>query len=297
MRHFIAFTCLTLLFAASPTYAAAPDNEQLQTLVDQLREITDKARKERAADRWLLNELEDLISRHDWPWRNELLNEDFSDGNYDQNPTWNVISGQFWVDGRLGLRSRSELEQDEPVAPQQKEQKKDLGKALFGALLQEALRGKERQQPEEQAADKRNQPAEIQLALQIPTVYALQLEFSAHNPPQEAGQIEFSLYQGSRGDTGYRLILMLGDKSSMELLSRINGKTRVIERVEFDNISDGQTHAIEWRRDPNGQIETLLDEQPLVRVRDSSFRYPFKQLSIRNQGGDFAIGSVTLHGS
>jgi hypothetical protein len=293
MRTLVVVIFLTILIASSTTTAGAPDNQQLQTLVDQLREITEKARKERAADRWLLNELEDLVSRHDWPWRNELLNEDFSDGNYDQNPAWNVVAGQFWVDGRLGLRSRSEPE-EEATAPQAQEQKKDLGKALLGALLQEAMRGKERQEPE--PTQKRDQPAEIQLDLQIPTVYALQLEFSAHNPPQEAGQIEFSLYQGKSGDTGYRLILTLGDKSSMEILSRINGKTRVIERVEFGNISDGQTHAIEWRRDPNGQIEILLDEQPLVRVRDSSFRYPFKQLSIRNQGGDFAIGSVTLHG-
>ena len=297
MRHFLAVTGLTLLFAASASHSAAPDNQQLQSLVDQLREITVKARQQRAADRWLLNDLEDLVSRHDWPWRNELLNEDFSDGDYDQNPTWNVMSGQFWVDGRLGLRSRSEPEVEEAPAPQAREEKKDLGKALLGALLQEAMRGKKREQPREEPREKRDQPAEIQLDLQIPTVFALQLEFSVHNPPQEAGQLEFSLYQGSRGDTGYRLILMLGDQSSMELLSRINGKTRVIERIEFGNISDGQTHAIEWRRDPNGQIEVLLDEQPVVKVRDSSFRYPFKQLSIRNQGGDFAIGSVTLHGS
>ncbi|TVO69543.1 hypothetical protein [Sedimenticola selenatireducens] len=294
MRTLVVATFLTILFASSTTTAAVPDNQQLQSLVDQLREITEKARKERAADRWLLNELEDLVSRHDWPWRNELLNEDFSDGNYNQNPAWNVISGQFWVDGRLGLRSRSEPE-EKASAPQAQEQKKDLGKALLGALLQEAMRGKERQAPE--PVQKRDQPAEIQLDLQIPTVYALQLEFSAHTPPQEAGQIEYSLYQGKNGDTGYRLILTMGDRSSMELLSRINGKTRVIERVEFDNISDGQTHAIEWRRDPNGQIEVLLDEQLLVRTRDSSFRNPFTQLSIRNQGGDFAIGSVTLHGS
>lgn len=83
----------------------------------------------------------------------------------------------------------------------------------------------------------------------------------------------------------------------MELLSRIKGKNLMIERVEFANISDGQTHTIEWQCDPNGQIEVLLDEQPRVRLRDSSFRYPFKQLSIRNQGGDFAIVSVSLLGN
>ncbi|WP_428622936.1 hypothetical protein [Sedimenticola sp.] len=298
MRILATFTCLALLFGSSPAFTANADNEQLQNLVDQLRELTDKARQQRAADRWLLNDLEELISRHDWPWRNELLSEDFSDGDYDQNPSWQVISGQFWVDGRLGLRSRSEAAAAEPAASEQPAQKQDLGKALLGALLQEALRGKEKNQPSEAApADKRHEPAEIQLPLQIPTVFALQLELSVHNPPREPGQIEFGLYQDSEGDTGYQMNLLLGERSSLELLSRINGRTRVIESVAMDSIGDGQTHTIEWRRDPNGQTDVLIDEKPLVRVRDHAFRHPFKQLAIRNQAGDFAVGSVILHGN
>lgn len=296
MRILAAFTCLTLLVATPAAFSTGADNEQLQSLVDQLRELTDKARQQRAADRWLLNDLEDLISRHDWPWRNELLNEDFADGNYDQNPSWNVLTGQFWVDGRLGLRSRSEAP---PAAAQQttrQEQKKDLGKALLGALLQEALRGKEDSEPQA-AQEKRNAPAEIQLPLRIPPVFALQLELSAHIPPSETGQLEFSLYQASQGDTGYRLILNLGERTTLELVSRINDRARVLENLEFDSISDGQSHALEWRRDPNGQIEILLDEKPLVKVRDHSFRHPFTQLSIRNQAGDFAISSVSLYGN
>lgn len=297
MRILVTLACLALLAVSAPAFTVPSDNEQLQTLVDQLRELTDKARQQRAADRWLLNDLEELISRHDWPWRNELLTEDFADGNYDQNPSWSVISGQFWVDGRLGLRSRSAAAPAEPEQTAPQEQKKDIGKALLGALLQEALRGKDDKQAREEPRDQRNQPAEIQLPLSIPQVFALQLELSAHNPPSEPGQIEFGLYQGSEGVTGYQLILKPGEPSTLELLSRINDRTRVIERLEFDNIGDGQTHAIEWRRDPNGQIEILLDERQLVQVRDHSFRYPFKQLSIRNQAGDFAIGSISLYGN
>lgn len=297
MRMLVAFTCMTLLFAATPTFSAESDNEQLQALVDQLRALTDKARQQRAADRWLLNDLDDLISRHDWPWRNALLTEDFSDGNYDKNPSWSVISGQFWVDGRLGLRSRSETAQAESSPAEPREKKPDLGKALLGALLQEALRGKADEPAAEEPEERHNEPAEIQLPLQIPNVFALQLELSAHNPPGEAGQIAFGLYQGSQGDTGYQLILMLGEHPRLELVSKVNGKTRTIESMEMDNIDDGQTHAIEWRRDPNGQIQVLLDEKLLFDVRDHSFRHPFKQLSIRNQAGDFAVASIALHGN
>ena len=295
LRSLILATCLTLAFASTNTLSATADNPELQSLVDQLREITQRARDQRAADRWLLNELEELVSRHDWPWRNPLLSEDFSDGNYDQDPAWYVISGQFWVDGRLGLRSRSEAEP--PAAEQpEKQQKQDLGKALLGALLQEALRdGRDREQPSSEP-DRRDEPAEIQLEMEIPTVFALQLEFSAHNPPGQEGQLAFGLFQGRDGDTGYQLQLAFGDTPMLELLSRINGRTRVIDRIALDGLSDGGSHTLEWRRDSNGQIEILVDGARQVLARDQSFRYPFRQLSIRNQSGDFAVASVILHG-
>lgn len=294
LRSLILATCLTLIFSSTHTLSATSDNPELQSLVDQLREITQRAREQRAADRWLLNELDDLVSRHDWPWRNALLSEDFSDGNYDRDPAWDVISGQFWVDGRLGLRSRSEAEiqTTEEAAPQQKQ---DLGKALLGALLQEALKDGRDREPEP-STTRRNEPAEIQLALQIPTVFALQLEFSAHNPPGQGGQLAFGLYQGREGNTGYQLLLALGDTPTLELLSRINGRTRVIDRIALDGLSDGGSHSLEWRRDGNGQIEVLMDGTARVQVRDHSFRHPFQQFSILNQAGDFAISTVTLHG-
>jgi len=295
LRSLILATCLTLIFSSSSTLSATSDNPELQSLVDQLREITTRAREQRAADRWLLNELDDLVNRHDWPWRNELLTEDFSDGNYDRDPAWDVISGQFWIDGRLGLRSRSEAE-TQPVEEPEPAQKQDLGKALLGALLQEALRDERKQEPAESPASRRNEPAEIQLAMEIPTVFALQLEFSAHNPPGEAGQLAFGLFQGRDGDTGYQLLLAFGDTPMLELLSRINGRTRVIDRIALDGLSDGRSHTLEWRRDGNGQIEVLVDGARQVLARDQSFRYPFRQLSIRNQAGDFAVGRVLLQG-
>ncbi|MCW8905652.1 MAG: hypothetical protein OQL28_00255, partial [Sedimenticola sp.] len=87
-----------------------------------------------------------------------------------------------------------------------------------------------------------------------------------------------------------------GDTPMLELLSRINGRTRVIDRIALDGLSDGRSHSLEWRRDDNGQIEVLVDGTQRVRVRDHSFRYPFRQLSILNRAGDFAVGSILLHG-
>ncbi len=93
----IIVSVATLLFLASLTSPihAASDNEQVQGLVDKLQAITEKARRERAADRWLLTSLEELVERYNWPWRDTLVTEDFSDGNFHQDPAWQVRSGRL----------------------------------------------------------------------------------------------------------------------------------------------------------------------------------------------------------
>ncbi|MEJ1374448.1 MAG: hypothetical protein RPU73_11850, partial [Candidatus Sedimenticola sp. (ex Thyasira tokunagai)] len=284
MRITVIALLLFLTTITTSSYAADSDNEQLQKLVDQLKEVTEKARDQRAADRWLLNALEDLVEQYNWPWRTQLVMEDFSDGDFQQDPAWQVRSGQFWVDGRLGLRSRSRQQQvaePKPEQPQQRREKEDIGKALLGALLQGALQKRDRQQqatPPPAAVD-RYQSAEIQLPVAVPSVFAAELELSVHNAPSEEGEIEFGLYQGAEGNSGYRLVLYTGRRASLELLSRRSGRTGVIDRVDIDDIGDGNSHQLQWRRDANGQIEVLLDGNRVIRARDHSFRYPFKQFA------------------
>lgn len=299
MRITVITLLLFLVTATTASYAVDSENEQLQTLVDQLKGITEKARNERAADRWLLSALEELVERYNWPWRDQLLMEEFSDGDFQQDPTWQVRSGQFWVDGRLGLRSRSRQQavaEPKPEQPQQRQE--DLGQALLGALLQSTMRKRNRQQQATPPPPKEDpyQPAEIQLPLAIPSIFAAEMEISVHNAPTEEGQIEFGLYQGVEGNSGYRLVLYTGRKASIELLSRRSGRTGVIDRIDIDDISDGNSHQIQWRRDANGQIEVLLDGNSLIKARDHSFRYPFKQFAITNRRGDFAVAGVNLYG-
>ncbi len=283
-----------LLLSLPISINGAPDNPELQALVDQLRTITDKARQQRAADRWLLNELDALIEEHEWPWRNILLKEDFSDGNYDRNPAWDLISGQFWVDSRLGLRSRSEA----PAPPESDTSSKqqDLGKAILGALLQEALKGDKDRQSGAAEDRQRNGPAEIQLAKRIPTVFALQLTFSIHTPPQVAGELAISLLRQRSGESGYQLLILSGDQPTLELLSKINGRTRIIDRIALDKMNDGGSHILEWRRSSSGMIDVIMDGRSLVQNRDHTFRNPFSQLSLLNRSGDFAVSQIILLG-
>ncbi|MES9905634.1 MAG: hypothetical protein ABW168_23540 [Sedimenticola sp.] len=302
MRITVITLLLFLTTVITPCYSADSEDEKLQSLVDQLKEVTEKARNQRSADRWLLNALEDLVEHYNWPWRTQLVMEDFSDGDFQQDPAWQIRSGRFWVDGRLGLRSRSQrervAEQAPQQQPQQRESREDIGKALLGALFQGAMQKRDRQQPATPppAPTDRYQAAEIQLPLSIPGVFAAELDLSVHNAPSEEGQIEFGLYQGAEGNSGYRLVLYTGPRASLELLSRRSGRTGVIDRVDITDIGDGHNHQIQWRRDANGQIEVLLDDSPVISARDHSFRHPFKQFAITNRGGDFAVAAVNIYG-
>lgn len=295
MKIISLFAAITLL-AATTTTQAASNNEELQTLVDQLKELTQKARQQRAADRWLLNAMEDLSTKYDWPWRDELVYEDFSDGDFKQNPQWQTISGEFWVDGRLGLRSRTEAAQPRQQEQPQRQEKQDLGKALLGALLQEALKTDKEEQEPSRETTQRGGPAEIHLPQTVPSIFSVQTEFSMHNAPSEQGHIEFGLYQNPEGSSGYRLVIYTGQRPMMELLSLRSGRTMVIDSIDLQEFNNGQTYELAWRRNPQGQIAILLNGEQLSQTRDQSFRYPFKRFAIKNVAGDLAVQNISIHG-
>lgn len=298
---------LTLLMLTLPytsnVLAVEEYNEDVQAIVDKVHDLSKKARKERAADRWLLRSLDDLVTQYTWPWRNELLFEDFSDGNFTQEPSWKVLNGEFWVDATLGLRSRVDSRQhdryrdeEQKETKQSSEDKQDLGSALLGALLSGAMQPKKESEPPRKKQQQKARQAKIQLPLKIPPAFAFSSEFSAHNAPSETGTLQFALYQGSRGNFGYILTINTGDNPSLKLFQRFRGRSILIETIKLEDLNDGQLHKLEWRMTDYGDIELLLDQQSLLQSRDRSFSKGFKQLAIINKGGDFGIRSIQLQG-
>jgi len=295
MRLVSFFICLIFLFSL-PASAADSDNTELQGLIGQLKELTSKARQQRAADRWLLNDLEDLTARYDWPWKDELLTEDLADGNYNQDPHWQVLSGQFWVDGRLGLRSRTQPAEPARREAPPPEKKQSLGNALFGALLKEALRDDSRQETQPEPERRPHETAEIQLEVAIPKVFAAHVEFSVHNRPSEEGRLVFGILQSQRGSYGYQLSVTTGTNPYLELALLRRGRSQVINSVQLNDINDGNSHTMEWHRNPNGQIEITMDDTSLIKTQDNTFKDSFRWLSVANHSGDFAISAINLQG-
>ena len=282
------YSTLLLIALSLPAQAAQRwdgrnDPQQLQSLVDELRTLTEQARNRRHADRQLIASLEELIARYDRPWRNTLLEEDFSDRDYTHNPTWQVRSGRFWVERRSGLRSQ--------VTPQPADQngdsRQDLGAALLGTLLDQAL-------GTDQSADTGG-PAAIELPLQIPDPFALEVGFSF---PQNAGdgtEVGFSLYQNTNRDDGYHVIVFGGPNPSLELVASRGRRSSVVERANLTNFDASQPHTLEWRRNGYGQMEVLMDGTQLLQTRDRSYSGPFARLAITNYGGDLAVQRVSLY--
>jgi hypothetical protein len=275
----------------TPAAAASPERDgNLQNLVDELRTLRDQARNRRAADRWLLQSLDDLVTRYDWPWRNLLVMEEFSDGDFSRNPAWQTVSGQFWIDRRLGLRCRvtPRIQDSTP----RKEQ--DLGEALLGALIDEAL-GPDK--GDNGASRDDSTPAEIHLPLQIPTGFALESSFSFHGAPGENSEVSFALFQNQRGSYGYQLNLLTGRQSTLELVVRRGGRISTIELADLKDFKPSRQHTLQWRHHPQGKIEVILDGERLFTTRDRSFRNPFDRLAIINSSGDFALQNLSLYGA
>lgn len=288
---------LAIGLSLSQSGASAADayNEEVQGLVDQLREITEKSRNNRSADRWLQRALEDLVAQYDWPWREDVLYEDFSDGDFDNAPQWQLISGRFWVDPTLGLRSRVRSPQPEPAAADkpQATESQNVGTAILGALLQEALRPEKKPKAAPQK-EQQDVPAEIRLPIQIPGTFAFRTELSSHNPPAEPGMIQFGFYEGAEAAWGYLITLHTGEQPLIELAKLSNGRHLLIDEITIADLNDGQPHELEWRKNDYGETELRLDQQTLLRGRDRDFDRGFGYLGVLNQGGDFGIHSVQL---
>src|SRR5215510_5898739 len=87
------------------------NSENMQDLIGALEDLIDQAERDRAADPEFLKDLRGVLAQYTAPATPKyvaLLSDNFSDGNYTQDPAWKVTSGAFKVDTKgsfVGLRS------------------------------------------------------------------------------------------------------------------------------------------------------------------------------------------------
>jgi hypothetical protein len=265
---------------------------QTQELVDQLKELIRGAEQDRRSNPSMTKQLRDLVRRYDWPWKVSLLYDDFRDGDYTYDPRWIVKHGEFRVVRGAGLRSyfdpsasgmyrTSDRRSDSPALE------------ILGGLL---LGGRERAVGEIQSGSKSE--AEIFTRVGITKAFALKLQLNIKNYVDRNTRLEFGPFQDDERNSGYRLAYESGRTPSLSLLRFESNRSAVIEMVDQGIVlEDGNPHAIEWRRDNDGEMVVLLDNKEVMRIVDRAHDDPFDGFAVINKGGEFELKQVSIFGT
>jgi len=283
--------------------AAQADRSErdLNQLLDELRDLTDKARKERAADRWLQRDLEALVANYDNPWRKEILFEDFRDGNYNQNPSWQVLSGDFYVEYGKGLVTSTIADQPQPAQTSQSQQDTSpeaaLSDMLVGAALDSLLGPSKKKQQQPSPAPRASGPSEIRVPAMITNSFSIETSFTLRDR-RDSSRVEFAVLQGDSARYGYRLILTSGDRPVIELERIRNGRVSIVDGVRLEQlIADGNRHDLLWQQATDGSIKIEIDGKPTLNMNDRAFRDDYQWFQLGLISGDLVMHRLEIKGT
>ncbi len=294
MRIFIVILAVLLLPATAsaqqyqqwnnPDNSAAPANDaRLKAFTERLGELIDKAEKDRAADPRFLQDLRDLANGTNTPSSRQLLSDDFSDGDFTQNPVWTVAQGKYWVEKGWGLRS-SVIKQAE--TEQRSQSGKDAAAAIFGQILQQAIDPDGKSASGSGSTSSADTPAAIRTAVPISNAFRLEMEFSSWAAP---GRLEIAVYQNTAD-----YILAYQPGGAFELLKASPRGSNVIDSRTGPSLENKKTHHLVWTRETDGHMRVAIDGQEILATIDRSTRTPFDGLRIVNRGGDYIIKRIAV---
>ena len=301
-----------------PEAAEATSSPALDALARELEALIDEAENARAAHPRFLQDLRDIIDAHiaDARPRTALIRDDFSDGDYTDDPRWEVVSGDFSIDRRLGLRTTIPLsgadaetmrlnldtirdkgdellEKGEALLDKSKDTVEGL---LSGEKTLDDLWGGGDDDEKEDTGPAGPEPAEIVLEADIPNAFALELELMSGIAHRDA-RFEIDLFQGRGGASGYRLSYLPGDDPGLQLSRFGRRSAEVIGESDGElALEDGRSHTVALARQGNGTMTVSVDGSEHIRVKSSALGDPFGGLSLINSGGDYAIRSVAVYG-
>ena len=294
LSHVLALAIFLASVPVSPSevqtaQAPAGTNSTLE-LVDQLKDLIQRAEKEPRANPWLIQQLRDLVRRYDWEWRVPLLYDDFRDGDYTSNPTWVVGSGEFWVTRGTGLRTIFEPSRQDrrPAERRGDNPALDILQGIFGGR-------KEQSAPQPVSPSE----AEIYTRVRISNAFAVKLQVQLRAYPDVINRLEFGPHAGDERSSGYRLAYeSSGGRSLLTLLRTAPGRSAVIEIYDRGlALEDGAPHVIEWRRGGNGEMVVLADGKEIIRTLDRGYGDSFDGFGLVNKGGDYEFREISIFGT
>lgn len=264
---------------------AVNTDAHLKDLIKRLNKLIDEAEKARAADPAFLRDLRALADGATSPWNSVVLDDAFSDGNFTANPSWQVLSGEYFIEQGWGLRNRilntpTETQSSNTTGNTNEE----LAIAILGTILKRATNA-----PEPVAT-----AVENVIITRVPISNAFQLSAEVASLVDN-GHFEIGVFQGDAARAGYRLLYVSGQGLQIHRVGN-SGSAVVDTSSKSLKLEDKKYHTIVWSRDTDGKMTVSVDGESVISVTDRGFADPFNGVRVSNRSGDFILKRITAVG-
>ncbi len=260
-------------------------NPALDSFVEELNKLIDDAEKARAADPTFLRDLRNLANGQKVTPLKVLVSDTFADGDYTNNPTWQIVSGDYFIENGWGLRNRLITANAQTSSSSSGNSGEDFAKAVLGQILKRATNT-----PSQQTAATENL---IALRAPISNAFVLEVEMSSWDANNH---FELGVFQGQQPHAGYRLLYVSGKGIQLHRVGN-SGSSVIATSSEAIAIEDKDFHNIVWSRGDDGSMRVSLNGTEVIATSDRGFSDPFDGVRISDKGGDFIIKRIKVSGS
>ena len=296
----IASLPFTALAQDKPRYGTwQSDQDQVQTLAEELLRLVDEAARARAADPRFLDDLRALADKYVNPWPHLLVQEDFANRDFTANPAWTVASGQFDMDWQGVLYSKIEAPaasepQSAQPEPQRKVRGEDFALQLLGQILNQG-QGNRRQEASPRsaapAAPPPAIPAEAYLQQPISNAFSLDAKLAMENTADPA---TLAVFQGQQRTAGY--FLTYDPIAGLELQRR-GASGAFTLATSTGTLADSADHTPNWTRSANRKMVVSIDDTEVLRATDTGFRDDWAGVTWVNGGGAMTLRALSVSGT
>ncbi len=263
-----------------------------QTLEDLLRDLDQKikdADNRMIAHPKFLDELRAMVKQYRSRLRVVYFSDDFSDGDYWNNPVWTVDAGTFQVSSNRRLLSDIPPERPSTTRPAQERSSNLPG------MLRDILKAPEEKEEEKPQGAAPMREARIHANATIGPAFEVELTLVSRST---MGRMEIVLLGGAPETPYYRLIYRTSPSAErpIEVARERDGKSFTVDTAnQYPVLDDGAPHRIQWIRDSQGRMRVVVDGKEVLSTYEFFYRGNFTGLALVNRGGTYEWGPVAVY--